>query len=193
MVILCELLLRSNDLALQDPSTTHQARVDTANQFVSINRWRSDMEFVNVPLRRLIGEAQWRANSEAMLTLDNWSVFLSSGMAPDSQDGNVLFISGHNSSVVEWRSCNTESDARFLASRRDPNQGLYGVLATIPTDKSISTAPQRIRLCKDFVSIRLRLSSVSASGPGVTIQPMQGQVNPREFSHSVFKLSIHTL
>jgi hypothetical protein len=71
MVILCELLLRSNDLALQDPSTAHQARVDTTNVFGSINRWRSDMEFVNIPLRRLIGEAQWRANPEAMLTLDS--------------------------------------------------------------------------------------------------------------------------
>jgi hypothetical protein len=193
MVILCELLLRSNDLALQDPSTAHQARVDTASAFGSINRWRSDMEFVNVPLRSLVGEAQWRANPEAMLTLDSWSVFYTTGATPDSQDSNTLFISGHLPSVVEWRSCDTISDARYLATRRDPNQGIYGVLPTIPTDKSTNTAPQRIRLCKDLVSIRLRLSSISSSGPGVTIQPVEGQVNPREFPHSVFKLTIRTL
>jgi hypothetical protein len=170
MVILCELLLRSNDLALQDPTTAHQARVDTANEFGEINRWRSDMTFSNVPLRRLIGEAQWRANPEAMMTLDSWSVFYTTGATPDSQDSNTLYISGHHPSVKEWRSCDTESDARYLAMRRDPNQGLFGILPTIPTDKSISTAPQRIRLCKDVVIIRLRLSPVSASGPGVTIQ-----------------------
>jgi hypothetical protein len=127
------------------------------------------MEFVNLPLRSLVGEAQWRANPEAMLTLDSWAVFYTTGATPDSQDSNTLFISGHHPSVKEWRSSNTESDVRYLATRRDPNQGIYGVLPTIPTDKSISTAPQCIRLCKDVVSIRLRLSSVSSSGPGVTI------------------------
>jgi hypothetical protein len=193
MVILCELLLRTNDLSLQDSLMAHLAFPPTTNQFGNINRWRSDMEFVNIPLRRLIGEAQWRANPEAMLTLESWAVFRSSGAAPDLQDSNTLFISGHNPSFKEWRSCDTESNARYLSTRTDPNQGLYGVNATIPTDKSINTAPQRIRLSKDAVTIRLRLSPVSASGPEVTVQPVQGQSNPREFPHSVFKFTIRTL
>jgi hypothetical protein len=193
MVILCSLLLRTNDLSLQDPTSAHLAFPPTTNQFGNINRWRSDMEFVNIPIRRLTGEAQWRANPEAMLTLESWAVFRSSGAAPDSQDGSSLYISGHNPSVVECRSCDTESDARFLASRRDPNQGLYGVPATIPTDKIINTAPQRIRLCKDVVSIRLRLTPIRASGPGVTVQLVEGPVNAREFPHSVFKLTICSL
>jgi hypothetical protein len=83
MVILCELLLRTNDLSLQDPLTAHLASSSTTNQFGDINRWWSDMTFSNVPLRRLIGDAQWRANPEAMLTLESWVVYYGSGAAPD--------------------------------------------------------------------------------------------------------------
>jgi hypothetical protein len=83
MVILCELLLRKNDLSLQDPLTAHLASPPTTNSFGDINRWRSDMTFSNVPLRRLIGDSQWRANSEAMLTLESWAVYYGSGQAPD--------------------------------------------------------------------------------------------------------------
>jgi hypothetical protein len=173
--------------------TAHLVPVATTNEFGSINRWRSDLIFVGIPIRRLIGEAQWRANPEAMLTLESWQVFYASGAAPDTQDSNVLFISGHNPSVKEWRSCDTESDARYLATRRDPNQGLFGVQATILVDKSINTAPQRIRLSEDAVSIRLRLSPISASGPGVTVQPVQGQPNPKEFPPSIYKFTIRTL
>jgi hypothetical protein len=141
MVILCELLLRTNDLSLQDSLMAHLAFPPTTNQFGNINRWRSDMEFVNIPLRRLIGEAQWRANPEVMLTLESWAVYYGSGQAPDLQDSNVLFIIGHSPSVKEWRSCDTESDARFLATRRDPNRGLFGVPVTVLVDRSINTAP----------------------------------------------------
>jgi hypothetical protein len=128
-----------------------------------------------------------------MLTLESWQVCYGSGAAPDSQDSNALYISGHQPSFKEWRSCDTESDARFLATRRDPNRGLFGVQATVPVDKSVTTAPQRIRLSEDAVLIRLRLSPISASGPGVTIQPVRGQSNSREFPHSIYKFTIRTL
>jgi hypothetical protein len=166
MVVLCELLLRTNDLSLQDPLTAHQDQVATTNQFGSINRWRSDMMFSGVPLRSLIGEAQWRANPEAMLILKSWDVYYAAGGQPQSQQSNTLFISGHNPSVKEWRSCDTESDARYLATRADPNQGQFGNSATNPTDKNVNSAPQLIRLSEDVVQIRLRLSPTTASNQG---------------------------
>jgi hypothetical protein len=136
MVLLAKILLRTNDLSLQNPSESEGPPSSTDTGVGSINQWRTDFEFLEIPIRSLIGEAEW-ARRTAVLRLTSWVTY-DGKQAPQSQQSNVLFISGHHPCTREYRSCDVYSDARFLAHRVDTNQGLFSVPIMIPADRSIS-------------------------------------------------------
>jgi hypothetical protein len=190
MVLLAKLLLRTNDLSLQNPSESEGPPSSTDTDIGSINQWRTDLEFLEIPLRSLLGEAEW-ARGTAVLRMVSWVTY-DGRQAPQSQQSNVLFVSGHHPVSREWRSSGSYSDARFLAFRVDTNQGLFSVPVMIPADKSTSYAPQRIRLISDTISIRLRLVNTAASGPGTDAQPIAGEPSPAYFPHQSFVFEVHS-
>jgi hypothetical protein len=190
MVLLAKNLLRTNDLSLQSPSESDGLSSSTDTGLVTINHWRTDFEFLGIPLRSLIGETEW-ARGTAVLKLASWVTF-NGRQAPQSQRSNVLMISGHHPCTREYRSCGGYSDARYLAHCNDSNQGLFENPVMIPADKSISYVPQQIRLISDSISIRLRLTNGAARGPGTDSQPIAGESSPAYFPHQSFTFEIHS-
>jgi hypothetical protein len=74
MVLLAKLLLRTNDLSLQSPGASDGPPSSTETGVGTINQWRTDFEFFNIPIRSLIGEAEW-AQGTAVLKLASWVTY----------------------------------------------------------------------------------------------------------------------
>jgi hypothetical protein len=146
------------------------------------------MTVVRVPLRKIIGEDVWANNRTLVMKCTQFFFYIQTTMTSNPERAVVGFLSGNNPANREWRSCNTQSDASYLCTRKDANLATQSV----PEDKSLDYADQKIELETDYIDLRIRFTLISASGPETVVLPVSAGANRISYPHSLFHFQLFT-